>query len=110
VAGGLYIVRVYLSDQNVQPTKATWAPALEAKVGQMPYPAVYPDELTLADTSAAGAPVDTWSAGGRTHRIRIPHARPESEAWQLTHMVLFPSQADPGSASGTVTITGKWTC
>lgn len=112
VAAGLYTVRVYLTDHNVQPTKATWALVLEAKVGQTPYPAVYPDELTLAATSPSGAPLDTWSAGGAntpTGSGSLTLA-PKAKGGSLSKMVLSPSQADPGSASGTVTITGKWSC
>jgi hypothetical protein len=111
-AAGLYTVRVYLTDHNVQPTKATWALVLEAKVGQTPYPAVYPDELTLAATSRTGAPLDTWSAGGSntpTGSGSLTLVR-KAQGGSLTKMVLSPSQADPGSASGTVTITGKWAC
>ncbi|HEY6472373.1 MAG TPA: hypothetical protein VIY26_05750 [Acidimicrobiales bacterium] len=111
-AAGLYTVRVYLTDHNAQPTKATWALVLEAKVGQTPYPAVYPDELTLTATSPRGAPLDTWSAGGAntpTGSGSLTLAR-KAKGGSLTKMVLSPSQADPGSASGTVTITGKWAC
>ena len=112
VAAGLYTVRVYLSDHNVQPTKATWALVLEAKVGQTPYPAVYPDELTLSVTSPTETPLYTWSAGGSntpTGSGSLTLA-PKAKGGSLNHMVLSPSQADPGSASGTVTITGKWSC
>jgi hypothetical protein len=112
VAAGLYTVRVYLTDHNVRPTKAMWALVLEAKVGQTPYPAVYPDELTIAATSPSGAPLDTWSAGGSntpTGSGSLTLA-PKAKGGSLTNMVLSPSKADPGSASGTVTITGKWSC
>jgi hypothetical protein len=112
VAGGLYTVRVYLTDRNVQPTKATWALVFEAKVGQTPYPAVYPDEVTLAATSPTGTPLDTWSAGGANTPTGSGSLilAPKAKGGSLTNMVLSPSQADPGSASGTVTITGKWSC
>jgi len=112
VAGSLYTVRIYLTDHNVEPTKATWALVLEAKVGKTPYPAVYPDELTLAATSPTGAPLDTWSTGGSntpTGSGSLTLA-PKAKGGSLTNMVLTPSQADPGSASGTVTIAGKWSC
>ncbi|HEY3943080.1 MAG TPA: hypothetical protein VGL60_11435 [Acidimicrobiales bacterium] len=111
-AAGLYTVRVYMTDHNVQPTKATWALVLEAKVGQTPYPAIYPDELTLAATSPTGTPLDTWSAGGAntpTGSGSLTLA-PKAKGGSLTKMELSPSQADPGSASGMVMITGKWAC
>jgi len=112
VAAGLYTVRVYLTDHNVQPTKATWALVLEAKVGQTPYPAVYPDELTLAVNSPSGTPLDTWSAGGSNTPSGSGSLTlsPKAKGGSLTKMVLSPSQADPGSASGAVTLTGKWSC
>jgi hypothetical protein len=112
VAAGLYTVRVYLTDHNVQPTKATWALVLEAKVGQTPYPAVYPDEFTLAVNSPSGTPLDTWSAGGSNTPSGSGSLTlaPKAKGGSLTKMVLSPSQADPGSASGTVTISGKWAC
>lgn len=112
VAAGLYTVRLYLTDHNVQPTKATWALVLEAKVGQTPYPAVYPDELTLAVNSPSGTPLDTWSAGGSNTPSGSGSLTlaPKAKGGSLTKMVLSPSQADPGSASGTVTISGKWAC
>jgi hypothetical protein len=111
-AAGLYTVRIYLTDHNVQPTKATWALVLEAKVGQTPYPAVYPDELTLAVTSPSGTPLDTWSAGGSSAPSGSGSLSlaPKAKGGSLTKMALSPSQADPGSASGTVTINGKWSC
>jgi hypothetical protein len=112
VAAGLYTVRVYLTDHNVQPTKATWALVLEAKAGQTPYPAVYPNELTLSVTSPTETPLDTWSTGGSntpTGSGSLTLA-PKAKGGSLTNMVLSPAQADPGSASGTVTITGKWSC
>ncbi len=112
VGGGRYTVRVYLSDHNIQPTKATWALILGAKVGQTSYPSVYPDELTLAVDSPSGMPLDTWSAGGSntpTGSGSLTLA-PKAKGGSLTNMVLSPSQADPGSASATVTITGKWSC
>ncbi len=112
VAAGLYTVRVYLSDHNVQPTKATWALVLEAKVGKTPYPAVYPDELTLSVTSPTETPLYTWSAGGSNTPSGSGSLTlaPKAKGGSLTNMVLSPAQADPGSASGTVTITGKWAC
>ncbi len=112
VASGLYTVRVYLTDHGVQPTKATWALVLEAKVGRTPYPAVYPDELTLAVTSPTEKPLDTWSAGGSNSPTGSGSLTlaPKAKGGSLTNMVLSPSQADPGSASGTVTLTGKWSC
>ena len=112
VTAGLYTVRVYLTDHNVQPTKATWALVLEAKAGQTPYPAVYPDELTLAVNSPSGTPLDTWSAGGSNTPSGSGSLTLASKAksGSLTKMVLSPSQADPGAASATVTITGKWSC
>jgi hypothetical protein len=111
-AAGLYTVRVYLTDHNVQPTKATWALVLEAKVGQTPYPAVYPDELTLAVNSPSGTPLDTWSAGGSNTPSGSGSLTlsPKAKGGSLAKMVLSPSQADPGSASGAVTLTGKWSC
>ena len=112
VAAGLYTLRVYLTDRNVPPTKATWALVLEAKVGQTPYPAAYPDEVTLTATSPTGPPLDTWSAGGSntpTGSGSLTLA-PKAKGGSLTKMVLSPSDADPGSASGTVTITGQWAC
>ena len=112
VAAGLYTVRVYLTDHNVQPTKGTWALVLEAKVGKTPYPAVYPDELTLAVNAPSGTPLDTWSAGGSNAPSGSGSLTlaPKAKGGTLTKMVLSPSQADPGSASGAVTITGKWSC
>jgi hypothetical protein len=112
VAGGLYTVRVYLTDHNVQPTKATWALVLSAKVGQTPYPAAYPNELSLLAVSPARAPLDTWSAGGSSTPSGSGSLTlaPKAKGGSLTNMVLSPSQADPGSASATVTITGKWSC
>jgi hypothetical protein len=111
-AAGLYTVRVYLTDHNVQPTKGTWALVLEAKVGQTPYPAVYPDELTLAVNSPSGTPLDTWSAGGSNTPSGSGSLTlsPKAKGGSLAKMVLSPSQADPGSASGAVTLTGKWSC
>ena len=85
VAAGLYTVRVYLSDHKVQPTKATWALVLEAKVGRTPYPAVYPDELTLSVTSPTETPISgDVERGGVEHadRIRLPHTRSKSEGRQ----------------------------
>jgi hypothetical protein len=112
VAAGVYTVRVYLTDHNVPPTKATWALVLEAKAGQTPYPAVYPDELTLAVNSPSGTPLDTWTAGGSNTPSGSGSLTlsPKAKGGSLTKMVLSPSQADPGSASGTVTLTGKWSC
>jgi hypothetical protein len=112
VAEGLYTVRVYLTDHNVQPTKAMWALVLEAKVGQTPYPAAYPDELALIATSPTRASLDTWSAGGSSTPSGSGSLTlaPKAKGGSLTNMVLSPSQADPGSASATVTITGKWSC
>ena len=112
LARGLYTVRVYLTDQNVQPTKATWALVLEAKVGQTSYPAAYPDELALLAVSPTRAPLDTWSAGGSSTPSGSGSLTlaPKAKGGSLTNMVLSPSQADPGSASATVTITGKWSC
>jgi hypothetical protein len=112
VAAGVYTLRVYLTDHNVKPTKATWALVIEAKVGQTPYPAVYPDEVTLAADSPTEMPLDTWSAGGSntpTGSGSFTRAA-KAKGGSLTNMVLSPSQADPGSASGTVTISGKWDC
>ncbi len=111
-AAGLYTLRVYLSGHNVQPAKATWALVIEAKVGQTPYPAVYPNEVTLAATSSSGAPLATWSAGGSNTPSGSGSftLAPKAKGGSLNKMVLSPSQADPGSASGTVTITGKWSC
>jgi hypothetical protein len=112
VAAGLYTVRVYLTDHNVQPTKATWALVMEAKVGQTPYPAVYPNEVTLAVSSASGTPLDTWSAGGANTPSGAGSLTLAAKAkgGSLAKMVLSPSSADPGSASSTVTISGKWAC
>jgi hypothetical protein len=112
VAAGLYTVRVYLTDHNVQPTKATWALILEAKVGQTSYPAAYPNELALLAVSPTRATLDTWSAGGSSTPSGSGSLTlaPKAKGGSLTKMVLSPSQADPGSASGTVTITGKWSC
>jgi hypothetical protein len=112
VAGGLYTIRVYLTDHNVQPTKATWALVLEAKVGQTSYPAAYPNELALLVVSPTRATLDTWSAGGSSTPSGSGSLTlaPKAKGGSLTKMVLSPSQADPGSASGTVTITGKWSC
>jgi hypothetical protein len=111
VAAGLYTLRIYLSDHNVAPTKATWALVIEAKVGQTPYPAVYPNEVTLSATSGA-APLDTWSAGGSNTPSGSGSftLAPKAKGGSLTKMALSPSQADPGAASGTVTISGKWAC
>jgi hypothetical protein len=111
-AAGLYTLRVYLTDHNVQPTKATWALVIEAKVGQTPYPAVYPDEVTLAATSPSAQPLDTWSAGGSNTPSGSGSftLAPKAKGGSLTKMVLSPASADPGSASSTVTISGKWAC
>jgi hypothetical protein len=112
-AGGLYTVRVWLTDRNVQPMKATWAFVFEAKVGETPYPAVYPNEFTLEAASPAGTPIDTWSAGGVVNSPTGSGSltlAAKGKGGSLTKMVLSPSRSDPGSASGTVTITGRWAC
>lgn len=112
VAAGLYTVRVYLTDHTVHPTKAVWSLVLEAKVGQTQYPAVYPDELTLAVNSPSGTPLYTWSVGGSNTPSGSGSLTlaPKANGGSLNKMVLSPSKADPGAASGTVTITGKWAC
>jgi hypothetical protein len=111
-AAGLYTLRVYLTDRSVEPTKATWALVIEAKVGKTPYPAVYPDEVTLVASSPSGPPLDTWSAGGSNTPSGSGSMTLAAKAkgGTLTKMVLSPSQSDPGSASSTVTISGKWAC
>jgi hypothetical protein len=113
VSDGIYTIRVWLTDHGVKPTKATWALVIEATVGQTPYPAVYPNEVTLSATSPTGPVLGTWSAGGV---VNTPSGSgtltiaPKAKGGSLAKMVLSPSTEDPGTATSAVTVTGKWAC
>lgn len=102
------VVRLYLTDHGVAPTKATWFVLLDAnKTGTVHFPASYPNEVSFGADSGVKTAAE-WSTSSSATGTATLASNLKSGSVNLK---LAPAPgSEKGSAKSDEKIVGSWSC